>query len=394
LRRMDYVPDPDTGFLTPEYVDIYGIPFSVIPFKGRSTSKPPVDPPPKSHVQAIEERAAMEIRFPIVEGYSFALRKNLVRCNLEKVQPIRLEPGETPTAVFVKPQVGYQLGNPALGGFAAEEANREEFYKSTHLQTIKFIIAQGIIWNLTEGTGAMEPKLRMRSRHQLFPQIYRIVDQFVRRKVDFRGCHECELGMKMYVDQAVERLTNAIEPDEEQGEPPLLPILNRYKPIGSTSEVNFKTTRPVYPTEASHVNQVVLDTDRWERSAAYQIESAAKRGMVQFYVRNDHLEFTIPYDFYGNPHHYTPDFVIRFADNRTLMLEIKGFEDEQDRAKHQAAQRWVSAVNNWRQLGQWEFHVCKDVALLARELEFLSSQGTEQNGTGARGDEVAEVYQE
>ena len=36
LRRMDYTPDPKTGLLTEEYVDVYGIPFSVIPFKGRT----------------------------------------------------------------------------------------------------------------------------------------------------------------------------------------------------------------------------------------------------------------------------------------------------------------------------------------------------------------------
>jgi hypothetical protein len=35
LRRMDYTPDPETGLLTAEYVDIFGIPFSLIPFKGR-----------------------------------------------------------------------------------------------------------------------------------------------------------------------------------------------------------------------------------------------------------------------------------------------------------------------------------------------------------------------
>jgi hypothetical protein len=29
---MDYVPDPKTGLRTEEYVDVYGIPFSVIPF--------------------------------------------------------------------------------------------------------------------------------------------------------------------------------------------------------------------------------------------------------------------------------------------------------------------------------------------------------------------------
>ena len=39
LRRMDYTPDPETGLLTEEYVDVYGIPFSIIPFKGRETKK-------------------------------------------------------------------------------------------------------------------------------------------------------------------------------------------------------------------------------------------------------------------------------------------------------------------------------------------------------------------
>ena len=36
LRRMNYTPDPETGKLPPEYVDVYGIPFSIIPFKDLS----------------------------------------------------------------------------------------------------------------------------------------------------------------------------------------------------------------------------------------------------------------------------------------------------------------------------------------------------------------------
>ena len=42
LRRMDYTPDPETGRLTAEYVDIYGVPFSLIPFKGREPGKGPL----------------------------------------------------------------------------------------------------------------------------------------------------------------------------------------------------------------------------------------------------------------------------------------------------------------------------------------------------------------
>ena len=38
LRRMDYSNFNDQGHFKPEYVDVYGIPFSVIPFKDRSVS--------------------------------------------------------------------------------------------------------------------------------------------------------------------------------------------------------------------------------------------------------------------------------------------------------------------------------------------------------------------
>jgi type III restriction enzyme len=73
----------------------------------------------------------------------------------------------------------------------------------------------------------------------------------------------------------------------------------------------------------------------------------------------------------GISHGYTPDFVVRLRNELTLILEIKGYEDDQDRAKHQAAKRWIKAVNNWGQLGQWDFHVCKDPQMLGKELEWL-----------------------
>ena len=64
---MNYTPDPETGLLTEEYVDVYGIPFSVIPFKGRTPGSSVPDLP-KNHIRAMPERKDYEIRFPVVEG--------------------------------------------------------------------------------------------------------------------------------------------------------------------------------------------------------------------------------------------------------------------------------------------------------------------------------------
>ncbi len=371
LRRMDYTPDPETGLLTEEYVDVYGVPFSVIPFKGRETKKSAPEDRPKNHVRALPERQHFEMRFPVVEGYAFALRHHLIKADIGRMEPLMLESSRTPTAVFVKPQVGYQYGHPTAGGdFAFEEQNRAAYYKSVHLQTIKFEIARQVVWKLTEGTGNGTPKLRLQSRHHLFPQVYRLVEEYVRRKVHWQDCHPCELGLATYVERAVERLVDAIEPDDTQGEPPLLPILNRYKPMGSTAEVDFKTTRPCYGTVKSHINQVVLDTGTWEQSAAFRLEQSPA---VICYARNDHLEFVIPYEYQGIHHGYVPDYLVRLINEMTLILEIKGYADDQDRAKHQAAQRWVAAVNHWGQSGTWAFHVCHHPQMLGRELEWLGS---------------------
>lgn len=56
-----------------------------------------------------------------------------------------------------------------------------------------------------------------------------------------------------------------------------------------------------------------------------------------------------------------------------MILETKGEEDDQDRAKHQAARRWVTAINNWGRLGVWDFVVCRDPALIPRQIAQMSA---------------------
>ena len=177
-----------------------------------------------------------------------------------------------------------------------------------------------------------------------------------------------ELGLQRYFEQVVERMMDAIRPDDAHGETPLLPLLNRYQPKGSTADVNFITVRPIYSAQHSHINGVVADTATWEQSAAFRLEQLALRQQIQSYARNDNLGFTIPYEFLGSSHAYEPDYLVRVREELTLILEIKGWEDDQDRAKHEAARRWVDAVNNWGQMGQWVFHVCRDPQVLGQEL--------------------------
>ncbi|MEN6640962.1 MAG: hypothetical protein ABFE08_00815 [Armatimonadia bacterium] len=60
---------------------------------------------------------------------------------------------------------------------------------------------------------------------------------------------------------------------------------------------------------------------------------------------------------------------MKLANSLTLIVEIKGYETEQDRQKHTAAGRWVAAVNNAGRWGRWAFVVCKETAALPKVLE-------------------------
>ena len=362
LRRMDYTPDPDTGLLTAEYVDIFGVPFSLIPFKGREPGGgPPPEDRPKHEVIALPERKAFEIRFPVVEGYVVSLERNLITADVSKVERTELDPWTTPTAAFVRPQVGYQIGHPsAHGGFGFDLVDRQTYYDSVHPQTIEFEIAREVVRALTEAAHPGKERLRRESRSALFPQVLRIVQTYVRERVDFNGLNASEIGLQTYAQRIIGLLIAAITPDDVKGEAPLLPRLNRSKPIESTERVRFKTVKPVQLTGASHLNFVACDTGSWEQAATFQLEKLAKEGVVYCYARNDRLEFNIPYELYGNPHVYEPDFIVKLRDSVNVILEIKGKSHEDTDAKHQAAKRWVSAVNHWGRLFEWDFLVCRE----------------------------------
>jgi type III restriction enzyme len=363
LRRVNYDDfDPDTGLLREEYVDVYGIPFEVIPFKKRPITHPPAPPKPITWVHALDERRPFEIHFPRVEGIICDVTEGIT-VDWEAVEPLEIDRSTAPTQTISRPRVGYQLGGAGVQGVGEIVLQtRAEFYENVRLQEIEYDLAARVTAALAD---AKEGKLRHSARHLLFPHVLGIVRHFREEKVLHHGTNPKEIGILRYVEMTTQRLVTAIRPLERSGETRLIPRLERYRPIGSTGEVTFNTTRRCQPTFKSHISHVVLDTDTWEGSAAFHLETSPH---VLAYARNDHLDFVIPYEFLGQPRTYIPDFLVKLTDGTTLVLEIKGYEDEEDREKHTAARRWVDAVNNWGELGRWEFAVCREPGEVAHPL--------------------------
>jgi len=350
LRRMNY-----DDFSEPEYVDIYGVPFEVIPVKKKPLGRTEV-PKVSTLVRALRERKHLEITFPRVEGYVFDVRQR-IRVNWDEVPYLVIDPSTEPTEVQVKPAVGYRIGRPDRLSPGEEVLHdRNPFYRENRLQATVYEIAAEITNRLK---GKRE---EWQIRHILFPQVLNIVWHYLEERVRVSAQATLqEVALEKYQQRIVERLTEAIEPDTEAGEPPILPIIERFRPIGSTAEVLFRTVRQCVGTTKSHISHVVLDAPKWEHSVAYQLERIPE---VIAYARNDHLDFTIPYECQGVRHEYRPDFLIRWRreDGREvkIVLEVKGFETEQDRQKEAAARRWVRAVNHHGEFGRWAFAVCRN----------------------------------
>ena len=56
------------------------------------------------------------------------------------------------------------MGRPTgTGDFKLEEQDRQEYYESTHLQTIKFEITRQVVAGLTEGIAGSDAKLKLQA---------------------------------------------------------------------------------------------------------------------------------------------------------------------------------------------------------------------------------------
>lgn len=80
-------------------------------------------------------------------------------------------------------------------------------------------------------------------------------------------------------------------------------------------------------------------------------------------LKNDHLGFQVFYLWNGSRRRFLPDYLVRLRNGRILVLEIKGEDSEQNRAKRAALDAWVQAVNAKGGFRAWSW----DVAFAAAE---------------------------
>lgn len=338
LRRSDY-----TDLSRPEYVDVYGVPFQLLPF-AKATGTTPIEPPRTTYVHTLREREASRVEFPRVNQIVPDVGDTL-RVAWDELTPVRVSSEFDPTDTWVE----FDMGGKGLGG---ETQDRALAYRRYRRQSFVFRVAAQLV------NGLEKP--------WLFPQAVKLVaEAFERGKIAIdKGVEEAELCNMRYASLLCERLESSLRPDLE-GEGRLIPVLDRYEPIGSTDRIAFSTAKPCEPTGKSHISHVVADS-KLEVGIARELEHDER---VVAYAKNDRLFLEIPYRYLGKSLRYRPDFIARLEDGRMLLIEGKGRVDEKDEAKETAAKRWVAAVNAWGKLGVWSHFVCYAEADVAAAID-------------------------
>jgi type III restriction enzyme len=357
LRRISYELNEE-GKFPEEVAKVFGVPFSIIPFKASQQSLPP--PPVKRHrIYAVPTKAAYEIKFPRIEGYTQAIRNRLA-VNWANVPPLILDPTHIPPEVEMKVSLPNNLGRATLyGPGKLQRVDLNPYRSGRRMQELIFQMARALTIDYAKQPACTVPV------HALFPQLVCIIQRYLAEKVEvLPPADKRDLWLSPYYGLAIERLLNAIHPDTAQGEAPEIPRYETSRGPGSTADVDFFTKRDVREVIHSHLNYVVADTDRWEQSAAYFIDT---HPAVAAFTKNAGLGFAIPYLHNGQMHDYIPDFIIRLQSDKHLILETKGFDPLKD-VKRAAAERWVDAVNAEGSYGSWAYVVTDRITKISQLL--------------------------
>jgi type III restriction enzyme len=344
LRRRSYT--VGDGLMTPEYADIFGVPFSGFPVAGLPEDRAPATPKPGKAVRAVPERLLgapwLAVTFPRVVGYRFDVPAERLTAKFDPSHREVLTTQDIPTNTL----------NALIVGEKAELTLEEA--KTLRPQTVAFRLATHL------------QQHHFPDRAWLFPQLLGIVRDWLgdpdgnSPNVDYGD--DTFPGLLAFAQKKAavcEKIARAIIA-ASGGAQRLRAELQPNDSLGTTAGVSFDTIKDCWTTDPAkcHFNLVPQDSD-WETIVCAKLE---EMDAVRAYAKNQGIGFRIPYTCDGRAGNYYPDLIVRLDDGRgtadllNLILEVSGQRKKEKEAKVQTAKTmWVPGVNNLGAFGRWAF---------------------------------------
>ena len=354
LRRTTYdVQEDNPELFAPEYVNIFGIPFSFLPHEeGGGDTNPPK---PKTQIEVVPSRSQYEISWPNIIRFDRVYKQKL-QIDYENMPPLVLDATDTRLSADMAPILNGQTDITKLSTI-----DLEKLYEGVRIQSIVFEAAG----KAYKALASDKEWAKSGTQYSVLGQIVKLTEQFLcsdkiiiepllfsqdetRRRVMLISC----------MTYIVRYLCNYIEDSWTEK---MIPVYDSMKPLLSTGDMmTWFTVKPCMPTVKSHISHVVRDSIL-EQSEAEVLE---RNSHVVAYAKNNHLGYEIPYLYGKQSHKYVPDFLIKLDNGKILVLETKGKMTDKDRVKREALARWIALVNDVGNLGKW----CSDISFNVKDV--------------------------
>jgi type III restriction enzyme len=347
LRRTSYDVGED-GLFVPEYVNIFGVPFTFLPHEGGEDGPPPPPPEPKTEIKPVKEKVEHEITFPNVVRIDHVYKPKLV-LDIDKVKTLEIDPYDAITEAELAAIIA-EKPNPA----ALSEIDLKEIAERFRIQTIIFKIA-ATIYNSEK-----KPDWKG-SKETFLIQLISIIEKFIcSNKIVIKNplFNQDEIRKRILImlnmNKVVQHIWNEIRAVNTQE---LTPVFDKECPIRSSGDIRtWWTSKRCERFEKTHINFVVCDS-KWEYLEAKTINDS---DFVESFVKNDHLNFVIYYNYQGVVRRYFPDFICKLKNGVNLIIETKGQDNEQNKTKRAYLDEWCRAVNEHGGFGKWKWAVSLD----------------------------------
>jgi len=346
LRRTSYEVNPQTGMFEPEYVNIFGVPFTFLPHEGGEDGPPP-PPTPKTAVEPDPAKVGFEITWPNVVRIDHVFQPKL-SIDWLKVGILELDAAQTAKVAEMAPILEGKPDVKIINRIELERLARE-----FRTQRIIFETARDVFDQMKHNWKG--------SREVLLAQLVRLTERFIHSDriaispaLFYQDQLRRRLIMTLNMSRVVQHVWAAVR---QENTTRLIPVFDRDHPIRSTGDMRtWYTGKPCERAGKSHINVCVYDS-AWEASDAFALDNSDH---VTAWAKNDHLGFEVLYIYRGVVRKYRPDFLIRLAWSDMLVLETKGQDTEQDRVKRRYLDEWTQAVNAHGGFGRWQWAVATE----------------------------------
>lgn len=355
LRRTAYEINPDTNLLEPEYVNIFGVPFTFLPHESNDGTPPP-PPSPKTEIKPVPEKQQFEISFPNIIRIDYVYKPEL-KLDMRQVESLELDAFDVSTLAELAPLVDSKPDVTKI-----KEINLEDLGRDRRMQTNTFEAARDVF-------DQMKPDWKG-SKEYLIARLIRLVEQFIHSnliKIHPPALNQDEIRRRLIITlnliKIVQHIWSAIYSENTEK---IVPVFDQENPIRSTADMRtWYTGKPCEYTRKSHINCCTFDST-WEASEAFELD---RNSHVDAWVKNDHLGFDIFYIFEGVIRKYRPDFIIRLKTGSFLILETKGHITQKDKVKRGFLEQWIQAVNQHGGFGYWQHDISRSPADLKMILD-------------------------